>query len=283
MLAQRLWDVARARRRRGTSGPTTRTRGPCAGSSIASATPWASRSPGTSDEGATAARGALPEGRLLEGAGPARLDAALGPRPRRSRASRSWYRDRAVGRRSAPSTPCDQIAAFQAERHPRRASHERRRPAASAAPRSTHVFADLGMSPLANSFLSEERAGPDGAVLPAPGARLPRMLPRPARGARDPGRHLLRLRLLLVVLDHLARPLPALRGDGGRALRARRALQVVELASNDGYLLQYFVERGVPVLGIEPAANVAEVAAGEGHPDDGRSSSGAPPRARSRP
>jgi hypothetical protein len=36
--------------------------------------------------------------------------------------------------------------------------------------------------------------------------------------------------------------------------------QVIEIASNDGYLLQYFVERGVPVLGIEPAQNVAEVA-----------------------
>lgn len=35
---------------------------------------------------------------------------------------------------------------------------------------------------------------------------------------------------------------------------------VVEVASNDGYLLQYFVERHVPVLGIEPAANVARVA-----------------------
>jgi 2-polyprenyl-3-methyl-5-hydroxy-6-metoxy-1,4-benzoquinol methylase len=35
---------------------------------------------------------------------------------------------------------------------------------------------------------------------------------------------------------------------------------VVEVASNDGYLLQYFVEKGIPVLGIEPAANVAEVA-----------------------
>ena len=35
---------------------------------------------------------------------------------------------------------------------------------------------------------------------------------------------------------------------------------VVELASNDGYLLQYFVQKNVPVLGIEPAANVAKVA-----------------------
>ena len=36
--------------------------------------------------------------------------------------------------------------------------------------------------------------------------------------------------------------------------------QVIELASNDGYLLQYFVAQGVPALGIEPAANVAKVA-----------------------
>jgi SAM-dependent methyltransferase len=41
---------------------------------------------------------------------------------------------------------------------------------------------------------------------------------------------------------------------------------VVEVASNDGYLLQYFVQRKVPVLGIEPAANVAKVAVGKGVP-----------------
>lgn len=41
---------------------------------------------------------------------------------------------------------------------------------------------------------------------------------------------------------------------------------VVEVASNDGYLLQYFVRRNVPVLGIEPAANVAEAATAKGVP-----------------
>ena len=40
----------------------------------------------------------------------------------------------------------------------------------------------------------------------------------------------------------------------------------VELASNDGYLLQYFVEEKIPVLGIEPAANVAKVAEQKGVP-----------------
>ena len=45
-----------------------------------------------------------------------------------------------------------------------------------------------------------------------------------------------------------------------------QASSVVELASNDGYLLQYFVARGIPVLGIEPAANVAETAVQKGVP-----------------
>lgn len=42
--------------------------------------------------------------------------------------------------------------------------------------------------------------------------------------------------------------------------------QVIEIASNDGYLLQYFHNRDIPVLGIEPAANVAEVAVARGIP-----------------
>ena len=41
---------------------------------------------------------------------------------------------------------------------------------------------------------------------------------------------------------------------------------VVELASNDGYLLQHFLPRGIPVLGVEPALNVAEAAVAKGVP-----------------
>jgi len=49
-----------------------------------------------------------------------------------------------------------------------------------------------------------------------------------------------------------------------RRLRLHQQSLVVELASNDGYLLQYFAEYGVPVLGIEPAENVAKVATEQG-------------------
>jgi len=50
------------------------------------------------------------------------------------------------------------------------------------------------------------------------------------------------------------------------ALGARS--RVVEIASNDGYLLQHFKSRGIPVLGIEPAANVAKVAIDKGIPSE---------------
>jgi SAM-dependent methyltransferase len=43
---------------------------------------------------------------------------------------------------------------------------------------------------------------------------------------------------------------------------------VIEVASNDGYLLQHFIARGVPVLGVEPAANVAEAARAKGVPTE---------------
>mgnify|MGYP003945730273 FL=1 len=49
-----------------------------------------------------------------------------------------------------------------------------------------------------------------------------------------------------------------------------KASKVMEIASNDGYLLQHFAAHGVPVLGIEPAANVAAAAIAKGIPTEVR-------------
>jgi SAM-dependent methyltransferase len=51
-------------------------------------------------------------------------------------------------------------------------------------------------------------------------------------------------------------------------LRLTPSSLVTEVASNDGYLLQHFAAAGIPVLGVEPAANVAEVARAKGIPTE---------------
>jgi SAM-dependent methyltransferase len=129
-----------------------------------------------------------------------------------------------------------------------------------------HVFADLGMSPLANSYLPPERSN--------------------AMEPFYPLRALVCARCFLVQLEEFETP-QHIFGDyayfssySSTWLEHSRhyvdemverwqldaSSHVVEIASNDGYLLQYFHERQVPVLGIEPAANVAKVALQKGIP-----------------
>jgi 2-polyprenyl-3-methyl-5-hydroxy-6-metoxy-1,4-benzoquinol methylase len=129
-----------------------------------------------------------------------------------------------------------------------------------------YTFVDLGMSPLANSFLKP--------------AQLQQMEPF------YPLLVYICEYCLLVQLEEFARPeqifidyayfssysetwLQHAKEYTEMVVR-RFALhahsQVVEIASNDGYLLQYFVGKNVPVLGIEPAANVAAVAQQKGIP-----------------
>ena len=56
----------------------------------------------------------------------------------------------------------------------------------------------------------------------------------------------------------------AVRGGDDRASGLTPDSLVTEVASNDGYLLQHFQAAGIPVLGVEPAANVAEAARARG-------------------
>src|SRR3954464_14587262 len=130
----------------------------------------------------------------------------------------------------------------------------------------TRTFVDLGMSPLCESYVAPER--------------LDAMEPFYPLHARTCDR------CLLVQLPELVAPEAIFTeyayfssySDSwveharlyADAMTARLGLGpehlVVEPASNDGYLLQHFVERGVRVLGVEPARNVAQVAEARGIP-----------------
>ena len=135
---------------------------------------------------------------------------------------------------------------------------------ACAAPLETLVL-DLSVTPLANSYLTE------------------RDLARPE--ARYPLRVRVCERCLLVQLDELADAKAIFAEDYAyfssfsdswlRHAKEYVAMvvdrfglgahsQVLEVASNDGYLLRNFVERGIPALGVEPAGNVAAAARAAG-------------------
>jgi SAM-dependent methyltransferase len=123
-----------------------------------------------------------------------------------------------------------------------------------------HTFVDLGMSPLCESYVPPERLG-----------TMEPFYPLHVRVCEQ---------CLLVQLEELVAPEEifteyayfssysdswvAHARDYVASVVDRFGLgddsQVVELASNDGYLLQHVVDRGIPALGVEPAANVAEAA-----------------------
>jgi SAM-dependent methyltransferase len=128
------------------------------------------------------------------------------------------------------------------------------------------VFADLGMSPLANSYLPPERANSMEPFYPL--------------------RALVCASCFLVQLEEFETPEQIFSDyayfssySSSWLEHSRRYAEqmverlglgaeshVVEIASNDGYLLQFFHDRQIPVLGIEPAANVAKVALQKGIP-----------------
>ena len=123
-----------------------------------------------------------------------------------------------------------------------------------------HTFVDLGMSPLANSYIKPEQL-----------SRMEPFYPLHAYVCE---------KCLLVQLEQFSSPHDIFSdyayfssfSDSWLAhakayvdmiverFHLDQKAKVVEIASNDGYLLKNFVARGISVLGVEPAANVAEVA-----------------------
>ena len=128
------------------------------------------------------------------------------------------------------------------------------------------VFADLGMSPLANSYLTVEQGNRMEPFYPLRALVCSQCFLVQLEEYESPEEIFSDYAYFSSYssswLEHSERYVAAMVDRFG----LDEGTHVVEIASNDGYLLQYFKERGIPVLGIEPAANVAEVALGKGLP-----------------
>jgi len=128
----------------------------------------------------------------------------------------------------------------------------------------THTFVDLGRTPLANSYVTAEdvAAGRD-ATYPLHARVCPQCLLVQVDDSASPDAIFSDYAYFSSYsaswVEHARRYAQAMRerfGLGADSL-------VVEIASNDGYLLRHFKDMGVPVLGVEPAANVARKAVEE--------------------
>jgi SAM-dependent methyltransferase len=127
---------------------------------------------------------------------------------------------------------------------------------------------DLGDQPLANAYLSAE-----GLARPEPRYPLHARVCGACRlvqvGAAVPPEEIFSD---YAYFSSVATSWVAHAERYARAMRDRLSLgptsRVVEIASNDGYLLRHFVAMGIPCLGIEPAANVAAQAVASGVPTE---------------
>jgi SAM-dependent methyltransferase len=128
------------------------------------------------------------------------------------------------------------------------------------------VFADLGMSPLANSYLPPERANGMEPFYPLRALVCGKCFLVQLEEFETPERIFSDYAYFSSYssswLEHSRRYAEQMVGRLGLDGDSH----VVEIASNDGYLLQFFHDRQIPVLGIEPAANVAKVALQKGIP-----------------
>jgi SAM-dependent methyltransferase len=128
------------------------------------------------------------------------------------------------------------------------------------------VFADLGVSPLANSLIDPQEPLGEERFFPLTAYVCEECLLVQLPEFESP-EHIFSDYAYFSSysdswLEHARRYTELMIDRFGLGTESR----VIEIASNDGYLLRYFRDRKIPILGIEPAANVAESAVAQGIP-----------------
>jgi hypothetical protein len=125
-------------------------------------------------------------------------------------------------------------------------------------------FADLGMSPLSNAYLKAEELERAEPFFPLKAYVCTECLLVQLPAVESPEKIFTDYAYFSSYSDSWLAHARAYCQAMIQRLGLDATTGVVEIASNDGYLLQYFQEAGVPVLGVEPAGNVAEVARAKG-------------------
>ena len=129
-----------------------------------------------------------------------------------------------------------------------------------------HTFIDLGMTPLSNAFLDEEQLRDKECFYPLHAYVCSKCFLVQLEEFEPPEMIFSDYAYFSSYsqswLEHAKRYV----NEMVNRFNLSQNHHVVEIASNDGYLLQYFKENGIPVLGVEPAANVAKVAQKAGVP-----------------
>ena len=130
----------------------------------------------------------------------------------------------------------------------------------------TVSFCDLGMSPLANSYLRADQLDRMEPFYPLHAYVCSNCFLVQLQEFETPEHIFTDYAYFSSFSDSFVAHAKAYVEDMVTRFGFDESSQVIEIASNDGYLLQFFVEKKVPVLGIEPAANVAKAAEGKGIP-----------------
>jgi 2-polyprenyl-3-methyl-5-hydroxy-6-metoxy-1,4-benzoquinol methylase len=128
------------------------------------------------------------------------------------------------------------------------------------------TFIDLGMSPLCQSHLEPDDLDRAEEFYPLHVFICDRCLLVQLKAYVGPERIFSEYAYFSSYSDTWLRHVAAFADTACARFRLTSSSRVVEVASNDGYLLQFFQRRGIPVLGVEPAANVARAAIDKGIP-----------------
>jgi len=123
-----------------------------------------------------------------------------------------------------------------------------------------HTFVDLGLSPLSNAFVEPERVGGMHAFFPLHAYVCGRCYLVQLEEFESPEGIFTEYAYFSSYSTSWLKHCEAFASTARARFGLNEKSLVVEIASNDGYLLRYFKDAGVPVLGVEPALNVARVA-----------------------